>query len=1039
MTFHHVVLLLLVLGAPLVGADAPVVLSPFEVNTARDRGFVASSSLAGGRLAGELADTPIAMTVLTRDFIDALELTDLTQLTKWSTNAYDVPEGDSVGFAIGDRLKLSSRGVGSNNPQRNFFPVNFNFDSYNIERLDLARGPNAVLFGTSGVGGTTNSVTKRARTERAETEVRLSYGSWANTRATLDHNQPLGKNFAVRINAVWHDREGWRDNEVERRKGVTLAATWKPLRNTELRFEAEKGRLEHSVITSNFDDNVSGWNGVTYSALLPANNNPAGAVGYGANNAIITAAGGGTQVMNYQGWARTLGGNSAANTPAGGVTIVGTSANITNNSIIAQVNLPANLYDIAIRNSAFRIPNRTLSTFSDGPIFGLRHEDFTVSLTQRINDRLFAEAAVNRGREDLNSNTGISRGMSRIWIDINSVLPNGQPNPNFRQPYTEAISNPYLQPEEKTNARFALGYVLDRTRLGDFKFSLMGGTSHLRTDRNSFRYTLKRNADPRQWPTEFTVMYRYYLYTDKELPMPTPSSWTYVDPRTSTTATVPAGLVRDYTNDAFNLVSDRRYRYGQAATTAKLFRGRLDLVGAVRQDDYESRQESPVRQFDNPVDWDGYTRLLKPTAPADWAALTYRERTATGAPVGVPLPANTRPRLSSGARDPLYAADRFQDDYTSPDQTGRATTSSVGGVLHLTKMLSVFANYAESFRPPGTTLKIDGSLFAAPASKGHDYGLRVTLLDGGLVANLIRYDGEEKNNTITSTTFPFNTIIQANALGDFTIGGINNRGLQRLPTGFVDSVDTKTKGWEFEVTANFTPQWRMMGNVALPESYQSNPNVESRAYFAANETKLRQIITDAGGTFSGNLATFTATVPVGQPNEGPAAVDAWNTIQSTLASFSPTPQKRTRLNDVTANIYTDYAFRERLKGFKIGAGLNYRGHQVIGYKGADTIRNPTNPTQAIDDPSVNGNDVVQTDPYVTATVTLGYARRLFKRYHLTVTLRIDNLFDYDRPLFTTTVLRPPGGDLTNPARVASPNRYTWLTPRNFLLTTAVKF
>src|SRR5688500_13451748 len=57
----------------------PVVsLNPFEVKADSDRGFVATSSLAGGRLAGELKDTPVAYTVLTREFIDALELTDLT-------------------------------------------------------------------------------------------------------------------------------------------------------------------------------------------------------------------------------------------------------------------------------------------------------------------------------------------------------------------------------------------------------------------------------------------------------------------------------------------------------------------------------------------------------------------------------------------------------------------------------------------------------------------------------------------------------------------------------------------------------------------------------------------------------------------------------------------------------------------------------------------------------------------------------------------------------------------------------------------------
>src|SRR5205807_1630810 len=68
-----------------------VVLSPFEVTTARDVGFVANSSLAGGRLAGELKDTPAAYSVLTREFIDALGIVDLIEASNWTVNSNYTP------------------------------------------------------------------------------------------------------------------------------------------------------------------------------------------------------------------------------------------------------------------------------------------------------------------------------------------------------------------------------------------------------------------------------------------------------------------------------------------------------------------------------------------------------------------------------------------------------------------------------------------------------------------------------------------------------------------------------------------------------------------------------------------------------------------------------------------------------------------------------------------------------------------------------------------------------------------------------------
>ena len=75
-------------------------LSPFEVKSDRDTGFAASSSLAGGRLAGDLRDTPVAYSVITRDFIDALGITDLQSAAEWATSStLNVDNGQQNFFA----------------------------------------------------------------------------------------------------------------------------------------------------------------------------------------------------------------------------------------------------------------------------------------------------------------------------------------------------------------------------------------------------------------------------------------------------------------------------------------------------------------------------------------------------------------------------------------------------------------------------------------------------------------------------------------------------------------------------------------------------------------------------------------------------------------------------------------------------------------------------------------------------------------------------------------------------------------------------
>jgi hypothetical protein len=128
-----------------------------------------------------------------------------------------------------------------------------------------------------------------------------------------------------------------------------------------------------------------------------------------------------------------------------------------------------------------------------------------------------------------------------------------------------------------------------------------------------------------------------------------------------------------------------------------------------------------------------------------------------------------------------------------------------------------------------------------------------------------------------------------------------------------------------------------------------------------------------------------------------------------------------------------------LKGLRLGGGVNHRGRQAIGYRGGDTIVNPTAPTTAIDDPTVGPLDPVYTAGYTTATLVLHYTFKPTRQYEVRLDLKVDNLFDHDKPLYVSTIQRPVGGDLSTPARVATPSSLYFLTPRNYTLSAAVRF
>ena len=1017
-----------------------VVLSPFTVDTTRDDGFVASSSLAGGRLAGELKDTPVAYSVLTKDFLQALNLTDMNLAMQWMPGTY-LNDGDNntrLG-STNDMNVVTIRGNQLNSPQRNFFPFAFNFDNFNVERMDLARGANSVLFGNGGYGGNPNSVTKRAETTRNFGELRYSYGSWANNRATFDYNARAGDKFAVRANLMWMDNRSWRQHDFTKRKGESLAATWKVTRRTELRAEAEQGLQTGNIALGYLADRLSGWDGTTtYTTQSTGTNNAAGTTRYGTI-AIFTPSSGDNNVINYVNMAQTVGGNNSAAVPVGGQLVVGATDNVAGSPILDAVALSDNRFSRAIANSKFRLPSRDFTTIPDVKTRQDVSRSYTLGLTQQFAQNLFLDVSGNISQVHKWGNPIATRGISDVYVDINKNLPTGAPNPKFLVPYSEANGN-YRFPVDidAKNLRAALGYVVDTTRWGSYKFNVVGGMSKQTTYNATYNYALAKNADPRFWPSELLIRYRYY-WDDTSRPQATPSSWNYIDPSTGQTSQLRADFFHN--NASF---SYQNYNYAQASTSAKFWKDRINFLGAIRRDAFETWRNDTVALRDNALTWDAKTDVYKPAGPADYFTLTYVPKDATGKPTGAAVPALTRPRDSSGFPTALYAGDRFQDDYSAPKVPGSANTYTIGTVVHGTKWLSAFVNYGTTYNlPPISGQRLDHSVAPGTKAKGWDYGLRFTLLEGKIVANAIRYQGQSvgygrgayQAGQATNDDY-INQILKARRTGDTNSSDINSRGAQLLPNGFYDSSKFESNGYELDVTANLTRSWRLLLNGSLVRLYSGNLNPESHAWLAANDQLLRSILGDAGVTVGANNV---ATVNSGTVSlDAPAAATGWNNIQNVLAaqSLNHVPSQNTS----TANLFTDYLFREgRLKNIRIGGGINFRGRRIIGNHGADTKVDPANPTQAIRDTSLTALNPVYTPSYYTGTVTLAYSYKISEKYTVVADFRVANLFNYDKPIYSTTALRSPDGNLTNPARTAVPYMLNYLTPRSYTLTATVKF
>ncbi len=111
-------------------------------------------------------------------------------------------------------------------------------DLYNIQAVEVLKGPSAMIFGRGGGGGVINRVTKKADGESVR-EVTVNTGMYDRKRTTLDLGQAISSDAAFRLNAMYEDSESFRDYFELERYGINPTVAFKPADNTLLMLSYE--------------------------------------------------------------------------------------------------------------------------------------------------------------------------------------------------------------------------------------------------------------------------------------------------------------------------------------------------------------------------------------------------------------------------------------------------------------------------------------------------------------------------------------------------------------------------------------------------------------------------------------------------------------------------------------------------------------------------------------------------------------------------------------------------------------------------------
>ncbi len=209
-------------------ADEEVyVLPAFTVSTQSEDRYRSADAISAVRVRAPLIDTPSSISVLTRDMMDDVAPGRIFDVARYVAG---VQEGRGIQFQ--DRMII--RGFETQNGARTVDNFLQSADADNIEesvieRLEVAKGPNAILSPAGAPGGSINVVTKSPlfRTQRTFT---TQFGLYDAQKATLDVSAPFGPNdsMAYRLIGSYQDsRRYWSSDAKIKGKALAPMLSWK--------------------------------------------------------------------------------------------------------------------------------------------------------------------------------------------------------------------------------------------------------------------------------------------------------------------------------------------------------------------------------------------------------------------------------------------------------------------------------------------------------------------------------------------------------------------------------------------------------------------------------------------------------------------------------------------------------------------------------------------------------------------------------------------------------------------------------------------
>ena len=1015
-------------GAPAAPDDDVVVLSPFEVNASNDLGYHAATTLSGTRLNSKLEDVAASISVITKQQLLDTASNNINDVFRYELNTegiYQYTDFTLDRGTITDNVSSNPnganrmRGLTSANIALDGFGSSVPIDTYNVDSVEISRGPNSNIFGLGNAGGSVNFIKSKANASQRKVSTKFSVDSYGGYRGSFDINQPLvDQKVGLRVLGLYDDKGFERKPSGDTTRRLDIELFLRPFKNTTITAGFETYRNNNNRPNSLTPrDMTSDWiasgsptwdpmtatvhlaNGtsLTYAQVSASAARP---LYYGIDtvNTAFTAVpswyidDGAMQLytINRMPSSKEADGTGPNNVKGGNYLLQNGSNYIVNSSLyplFTPISVhDKSLYDWSSVNLA--APNSEST----------KTETATVMLEQfflRTSRQTLAWQAgwvhtLTKGYDRRFLGTGSNL---QVYIDINEKLLDGTANPYFLRPYVGASAPAFTREHSETSDyRNVLAYELDLTH-----------------EKNWLRWIGRHRFTGLTEYQEFYTRNLSYIDT-----ISSTNSWMNGSP-TSRNSSSYRGYLRYYVGDA----TGQNVDYAPTGLDAPPYTYTLKYYNGVTG-----------QWVNEDVDFDEYykggqpNRRLLNTYQATWQGYLLNERIVPT--LGITRNIN-RTRKANAALNPTAETNGYYDlspldEYGTYDWVQRAgTTKTAGVVVKPLSWLNLSYNQSDSFSPTSTAYDVFGQALPDPTGETKDYGFTLKFFNDRLVISAKQYETLAKGRG----TSDLNTIVQRIIRMDYrsskgdpglatflknqlltlhpewtedqldtevqSLSGIDPAFLRsHINSTHADNSDAVSHGKEVEIVYNPTNYWTMKATLSETKAFNGSMSSAAAAYIAQRWETWTTIKDPVTGDLWWTSKGDNNAVPFD-----------WftNNVNANLALANALAGKqRTQTRQYHANFLTNYKLagltdNRWWKNLDVGGAVCWESKGSIGYLGAEPTT--VNKVTAIRD--YDPNSPVWDKAHYRFDFSVGYNLKLFRdKVSCRLQLNVINAFEDGR-------------------------------------------